>query len=412
MALAKTCLPVPVKHKHDLLDKFLVPENEHLIRYIGCVAMGGPTGEDGWATLLCDTTCRQALVLGIIGRALKENVFSELYFGCGERLNDTLKEQERKLTDQDGKYYLSFLALKCILTSTIGFFRTQERARTINKDKPKHADGATFRKAAVRITLQLEALLLPLWEQSPGAVQVWHACCNREKLAAIVTSAGQLSRSLRTVPNVVYYWPPTFKDEEFEPGRMECFNLKAMISESPYNKKTINGFERAVLRDGHEHEDEAIMRVVCFPGLVAYRQHGGALAKQELEDEENERRGRDGREKIPLDVQNQRRMLASQEKSLTGDEGFRTRVISKSVVLLQWGKQRLLTKEAGTSRHIDAMKGKNDGMDKYKDDYSGFKELHQLYEEKIEKAGSSGSSLIGAVAEWFSHSSSASVEPA
>jgi hypothetical protein len=103
MALAKTCPPVPPKRKHDLLDKFLVQENEYLIRYIGCLAMGGPTGVAGWNTLLGDTTCRQALVLGIIGRSLKENVFGELYFGGGETLNDTLREQERKLTHQDGK---------------------------------------------------------------------------------------------------------------------------------------------------------------------------------------------------------------------------------------------------------------------------------------------------------------------
>lgn len=102
MALAKMCPPVPPKRKHDLLDKFLVQENERLIRYIGCLAMGGPTGVAGWNTLLGDTTCRQALVLGIIGRSLKENVFSELYFGGGETLSNTLREQEQKQTHQDG----------------------------------------------------------------------------------------------------------------------------------------------------------------------------------------------------------------------------------------------------------------------------------------------------------------------
>jgi hypothetical protein len=209
----------------------------------------------------------------------------------------------------------------------------------------------------------------------------------------------------------VYYWPPTFKDEEFEPGRMECFNLKAMISESPYDKKTVNGFERAVLRDGHEHEGDAIVRVVAFPGLVAYRQHGGALAQQELEDEENQKRKRDGREKLPPDVQRHRRMLASQEKSLTGDEGFRTRVISKSVVLLQWGKQRLLTNEAGTSRHVDAMKGKGGGTKKYEDDYKGFEELYKVYERNLQ-AGQGSSSIYEAVTGWLSRSPSASVEPA
>lgn len=193
---------------------------------------------------------------------------------------------------------------------------------------------------------------------------------------------------------------------------MECFNLEAMISESPYDKKEVNGFERPILREGHQHEGEAIVRVVCFPGLVAYRQHGGALAEQELEDEENERRTREGREKLPPDVQRHRKMIASREKSLTGYEGFRTRVISKSVVLLQWGKQRLLTKEAGTSRHIDAMKGKAAGMKKYEDDYVGFKELYDLYEDAVQRETYRGSGIVGTIGGWFSRSPSATLEPA
>jgi hypothetical protein len=65
--------------------------------------MGGPTGEQGWVTLLADTTCRQALVLGIIGRALKENVFNELYFGGSQRLVENLSKMEQEQTHQDGK---------------------------------------------------------------------------------------------------------------------------------------------------------------------------------------------------------------------------------------------------------------------------------------------------------------------
>lgn len=100
---AKTCPLVPSKHKPYMLDHLLVRENEQLIRYIGCLAMGGPTGEQGWVTLLADTTCRQALVLGIIGRALKENVFNELYFGGSQRLVENLSKMEQEQTHQDGK---------------------------------------------------------------------------------------------------------------------------------------------------------------------------------------------------------------------------------------------------------------------------------------------------------------------
>ena len=67
---------------------------------------------------------------------------------------------------------------------------------------------------------------------------------------------------------------------------------------------------------------------------------------------------------------------------LTGEECFRTRVLCKSVVLLQWGQQRLLTKEAGTSVHIDAMKAKN-GMEKYPKDDMGHLELWDMYQEVL-----------------------------
>lgn len=376
LQIADQCPRPFAKHKKGHLGDILVETNEETVRYIGCLAMGGPQGKAGWEELLFDPHCRRGLVVGIIGRALKENVFSELYFGAGDDLARRLKEQEQMLTHQDGKLTFSGLYRRRVLSQITGFFRTQERARLIIKHKQSQNEDASYRKAIVRITLQLQALLLPLWDRGPGAA---HAKPDLKKLADIVETAASLSRSLRRVHDVVYYWPPTFKDEEFDPSGMECLNLSQMISESPYDRKEINGFERAVLRKGHEHEGEAIVRVVCFPSLVAYRQGGGDLAQKQLEDEENDRREREGREKLPPDVKLHRKRLASQERSLTGDEGFRTRVISKSVVVLQWGRQRLLTKEAGTSRHVDAMKAKN--MKKYDDDYAGFVELYELYKE-------------------------------
>ena len=300
-----------------------------------------------------------------------------------------------------------------------GFFRTRERANAILKYKTKPVDVAGFRSAVTRVMLQLEHLLLPLWNLgSKSTATTWRSSHRRRELAQIVSTAGVLSRSMRSSPDVVYYWPPTFKDEEFEPGHMECFNLRTMITESPYDKKTVSGFDRAVLREGHEHESEAIVRVVCFPGLVSYKQHGGALATQELAEEEK----RKGNERLPPDVQMQRKRLAKQETSLTGDEGFRTRILCKSVVLLQWGKQRLLTKEAGTSQHLDAMKGNGSGMEKYDDDYDGFVELYDVF-EKVTQEGKSTSqvqreadgtrtpSLVSSVTRLFSRSPSATSYP-
>ena len=71
-------------------------------RYIGCLAQGGKENVAGWRKLLADTTCRRALVIGILGRALKEHVFDELYFGATAELREKLELLEQKQIHHDG----------------------------------------------------------------------------------------------------------------------------------------------------------------------------------------------------------------------------------------------------------------------------------------------------------------------
>ncbi|EME45943.1 hypothetical protein DOTSEDRAFT_70074 [Dothistroma septosporum NZE10] len=200
----------------------------------------------------------------------------------------------------------------------------------------------------------------------------------QKRLYDIVYFAGRLSRIMRQAPDVVYYWPPTFKDEEFDPSRMECVNLKDMILKSPYEKKQVNGIDRAIVRDGVQSENtEAIVKVVCFPGVVAYRQYGGETGRKELKAEENR-----GSIREPEDVRRVREARrvrnGVEEVPDPNSHGFRSRVVCKSVVHLTWGKQRLLTREAGTSVHIDAAREGAAGMKKYEDDYAKYKELYDI----------------------------------
>lgn len=99
----------PPNRKPDALFSLLKPENNQLVRYIGCLAMGGKSGAKGWQALLSDATCRRALVFGVVGRALKEKVFDELCFGADAQLNEILSKKERNHVQQDGKseYQLS-----------------------------------------------------------------------------------------------------------------------------------------------------------------------------------------------------------------------------------------------------------------------------------------------------------------
>lgn len=85
------------------VKRLLSEENKELIRYIGRIAQGGRDGIAGWTTLLTGATSRQALVVGIIGRALEEHVFSALYFGADRALADRLDKMEKAQVDDEGK---------------------------------------------------------------------------------------------------------------------------------------------------------------------------------------------------------------------------------------------------------------------------------------------------------------------
>ncbi len=379
----------------DVLTDLLSPDNRHLARLIGCLAQGGRDNVDGWVKLLAKADCRVALITGIVGRVLKENVFSELYFGATEKLKGDLHKQEQGLVHQDGTLN-AYVPSSAILIDDTGFDRTKQRLGFLMKYKMA-GDQGSFHVAVAKLIIQLEDLTLPL--SSLGAeADEWSFEDNRRLLQKIVMVAGNLSRSMRMHQDgdVVYYWSTTFKDEEFDPGRMECLNLKSMIEHSPYIKTTENGYERAIMnpsfKDERRDETEAIVRIVCFPGLTAYRRHGGELAKQILADEEAATRSEAFHQ--PPDVRGRNKHLAAEEKELTGKEGFRTKTICKSIVHLQWGKQRLLTKEAGTSAHIDAMQGRNGKtMDRYTSDSKGYVELWDLYQE-VNKNGKAVENLV------------------
>ncbi|KAF2170184.1 hypothetical protein M409DRAFT_19787 [Zasmidium cellare ATCC 36951] len=338
------------------LDSLLKKENEQLIRYIGCLSQGGKNGRKDWEDLVTAQPTREALVVGILGRALKEHVFSDLWFGSDPDQKEDLSLREKKTAGDDG------------------FARTRARAKRVQEFNKKPDQEALFKQAVNTMTRRLEKLLAPFYD---GKSKRLHATFP-ERLHGIVRNAGELSRLMRLAPDVAYYWTSTFKDEEFAPGQMECYNLRDMILKSPYEKKVVGGMERAVAREGASPDQtEAIVKIVCFPGLDAYRQSGGSLAQEELSKE------RSRPDNAPPDVQAARKKLKRNGDDYDGSEGFRSKTICKNVVYLIWGKQRLLTREAGTSRHIDAVR--NGNMDKYTKDYEGFVELYDLAQDKWER---------------------------
>jgi hypothetical protein len=86
-----------VRTEHCLKDLCSDFRHAQLIRYVGCLAQGGPDREASWRELLTNPECRVALVVGIIGTALKEHVFSELWFsGTDEQIEELEALQEKQ----------------------------------------------------------------------------------------------------------------------------------------------------------------------------------------------------------------------------------------------------------------------------------------------------------------------------
>ena len=246
-----------------------------------------------------------------------------------------------------------------------GFVRTRERAGLVNQNR---IDAHLLAQDVFRVRHQLAKMLKPFWAGKNASERSVRGMGEEDlkALDEIIKHAASISHLIRRAPDVVYYWSPAFKDEEFEPASMEALNLATMIRTSPYDKVTDDrGFERAVLRK-QEENSEAIVRIVVFPAVVAYRQYGGSLAAAEIKVE------KEGSRRLPPDVRDRH------NQPITVEQGFRSKLISKSVVHLSWGKQMLLTKEAGTAAHLDAVR---DGhMGKYSRDSANHVELHELYE--------------------------------
>lgn len=69
---------------------------------IGCIATGGPRGEEGWDDLFTDPQKHRALVCGIIGNVLVEQVFKHPCFGAEDSTIEELISSQTALKDDDG----------------------------------------------------------------------------------------------------------------------------------------------------------------------------------------------------------------------------------------------------------------------------------------------------------------------
>jgi hypothetical protein len=85
-------------------ERFYSGLSPETARVIACVASGGPGGVSGWHDLFVSREKMQALVCGIIGNVVSEQVLQHGFFGGTEEGVQRVREVEKDMRDSDGEY--------------------------------------------------------------------------------------------------------------------------------------------------------------------------------------------------------------------------------------------------------------------------------------------------------------------
>lgn len=202
-----------------------------------------------------------------------------------------------------------------------------------------------------------------------------------------------MSIDIRRQGDVVYYFQPMFKNEEFDVQRMTCANLRPTQVAAPRvevprtyedeDDDEVGGWDEEgndAVRGEGRGEDEmdetaggeaggeaytplpiAKVRVICSLPLVAYRQGGGRLAERMLRNEQAEFRARQtpahrdgngqcinggGEGGLTSMIRpgherrnEQGRYVNKYGKSPGVEDGIRSKVLCKGIVALSWGQR-------------------------------------------------------------------------
>lgn len=196
------------------------------------------------------------------------------------------------------------------------------------------AEHHILEMAQAEMTAKIFKLVAPLYKVDRKVSLVAKAKRLLRPIHAIVKSASQLNRSARHDPNTIWQWTEIWKDSRFDPSTTECTNLVEVFETTSY-KASENG--TYAVREGREDWPDPIVRMVVFPGLVVWKKHTAGSGS-------------------------------------IGDVATR---IMKNVALVEWARQRRLTKIAGTSEHREVLAGGN--TQQFDEDEKGVVELWELW---------------------------------
>ncbi|KAF2234382.1 hypothetical protein EV356DRAFT_532948 [Viridothelium virens] len=287
--------------------------------YITCHASGGPSGIDGWEKLFKDKDAREAVMYGVIGKALEEHVFAELLFGADEEQKEQLEQLETGCAGKDG------------------FERTGIRARYIKEAlKSQQWSGVLhhpprYWSQVDNITLQLFTLIYPLLLLNPGTVGlellerqsvdngIFAEAQSTQRspsepgslrraelrkllldLRMIVKSAAMSSLIIRLSADTIFHFQAMFKNTVFERDVMQSWDVDFIWNGDTENMD--NNLDEAY-RAEHA-EDEPVIQVICSPAIVMFKKGGPPEAEK------------------------------------PGERGLRVKTLRKALVNLRWGRKR------------------------------------------------------------------------
>lgn len=199
-------------------------------------------------------------------------------------------------------------------------------------------------KSVKRVTLQLQKLLAPIYDLSHRTKRVAETDSESpvytDTLQDIVLIAVRMNHFIRITGDVVYHFEPVFKDEEFDPSRMDCFNLKYMQQECPWSGSDDedstdddideeggddeNGAGEEGKEPGRDPTDIALVRVLCSLGCIAHRQGGAELGRRLLAADE-------GKPDLSLapEVRSRRPRNEYRGRIIKEDDGYRSKTLAK-----------------------------------------------------------------------------------
>lgn len=109
-------------------------ENAQLLRYIGCLALAGSKGVQSWRDLLEDKETLKALIIGIVSTALKEHVFSALWFGATPDQEQELHNLQERQKEGDGKNRIQVMMMAYDRTDLSQVIKGQSHVQHAAKD--------------------------------------------------------------------------------------------------------------------------------------------------------------------------------------------------------------------------------------------------------------------------------------